>query len=154
MRTFICIPNEWTNLSAPSAPVTSLTGFNTSSTGLSISWQPPPFDDQNGIIRGYTVSYGITGEDLTSFVTETTNETQIPLTGLEKFTVYNVTVNAFTIAAGPSDTIQIQTDSDSEYYPFCVHWDNRFFLCALSGAILLKPLSAANDGYTITCVNR
>ena len=45
-------------LSAPSAPpqqVTVLTVGNQNSTSISISWDPPPPDHQNGIIQEYKV---------------------------------------------------------------------------------------------------
>lgn len=45
-------------LSAPSAPpqqVTVLTVGNQNSTSISISWDPPPLDHQNGIIQEYKV---------------------------------------------------------------------------------------------------
>lgn len=45
-------------LSAPSAPpqqVTVLTVGSQNSTSISISWDPPPMDHQNGIIQEYKV---------------------------------------------------------------------------------------------------
>lgn len=48
-------------LSAPSAPpqqVTVLTVGNQNSTSISISWDPPPPDHQNGIIQEYKVCLG------------------------------------------------------------------------------------------------
>lgn len=47
------------SLSAPSAPpqqVTVLTVGNQNSTSISISWDPPPTDYQNGIIQEYKVN--------------------------------------------------------------------------------------------------
>lgn len=47
------------SLSAPSAPpqqVTVLTVGNQNSTSISISWDPPPADFQNGIIQEYKVN--------------------------------------------------------------------------------------------------
>lgn len=47
--------------SAPSAPpqqVTVLTVGNHNSTSISVSWDPPPSDQQNGIIQEYKVSPG------------------------------------------------------------------------------------------------
>lgn len=48
-------------LPAPSAPpqqVTVLTVGNQNSTSISISWDPPPPDHQNGIIQEYKVGLG------------------------------------------------------------------------------------------------
>ena len=99
---------------APSAAVLGLSGVNSSSTSLTISWQPPPPDDQNGVIRRYDISYGISTEDASTYSTTSAMGTMIELTGLAKFTVYNVTVRAFTIAAGPPASVEVSTDSDRE----------------------------------------
>ena len=104
----------FTIFSAPSAGVQGLSGVNSSSTSLSISWQPPPADDQNGVIRAYNVSYGLTTQSPSDYVNLSISETEIELTSLEKFTDYTVIVNAFTIAAGPVEAVTVQTDSDSE----------------------------------------
>lgn len=56
-------------LSAPSAPpqqVTVLTVGNQNSTSISISWDPPPPDHQNGIIQEYKVCLGKSALALTS----------------------------------------------------------------------------------------
>ena len=98
----------------PSATVQSLSGVNSSSTSLTISWQPPPADDQNGIIRAYNVSYGLPAQEPSSYTTESTPNEMIELTGLEKFTEYLVIVNAFTVGPGPSASVTVRTDSDRE----------------------------------------
>ena len=46
---------------APSAAPVNVTGMNTSSTSLRISWLPPPVEDQNGIIIAYNVTYVTAG---------------------------------------------------------------------------------------------
>lgn len=104
----------FTIFSAPSSGVQGLSGVNSSSTSLSISWQAPPPDDQNGVIRGYNVSYGLTTQSPSDYINLSISETEIELTSLEKFTEYTVIVNAFTIAAGPVENVTVQTDSDSE----------------------------------------
>ena len=98
----------------PSATVQSLSGVNSSSTNLTISWQPPPADDQNGIIRAYNVSYGLPAQEPSSYTTESTPNEMIELIGLEKFTEYLVIVNAFTVGPGPSASVTVRTDSDRE----------------------------------------
>ena len=98
----------------PSATIQSLSGVNSSSTSLTISWQPPPADDQNGIIRAYNVSYGLPAQEPSSYTTESTPNEMIELIGLEKFTEYLVIVNAFTVGPGPSASVTVRTDSDRE----------------------------------------
>ena len=66
------------------------------------------------MIRGYNISYGLTTQSPSDYVNLSTSVTEIELTSLEKFKEYRVIVNAFTIAAGPVETVIVQTDSDSE----------------------------------------
>ena len=94
---------------APSAAPVSLSGMNLTSTNLSISWEPPPIDDQNGIILGYNVTY--TPDNGVSKDT-TTNDTMIVINDLLIYTDYNVSVAAHTsVGTGPFDSIVVRTDS-------------------------------------------
>ena len=102
------------SFSAPSAGVQELRGVFSSSTSLNISWLPPPPDDQNGIIRAYNVSYGLTTQSRDEYVSVATNQSMIELTSLEIFTEYEVVVSPFTIAIGPEESVTVQTDSDRE----------------------------------------
>ena len=75
-------------------------------------WAPPLPSDQNGIIHGYNVSYNMSaGEEESIFVPGTS----IELAGLEKFTFYNVSIQAFTVRSGPIDFTVVRTDSDGEF---------------------------------------
>ena len=98
----------------PSAGVQNLSGVNTSSTSLLISWDPPPFPDQNGIIRAYNISYGPTTDDSSLYNDTSTEEAMIELESLEKFTNYTVVVRPYTIGSGPEESVTVQTDSDCE----------------------------------------
>ena len=90
-------------------------GVNTSSTSLRVSWQTPPFDDQNGDIVGYNVSYGLATQGRSLYIDQFTNVPMIELTSLNKFALYEVAVSAFTVAIGPEDTVQVMTDSDCKF---------------------------------------
>ena len=71
------------------------------------------------MIRGYNISYGISAEDPSTYSTMSTVDVMIELTGLAKFTLYSVTVIAFTTAApGPPASVEVMTDSDRE---LCLH---------------------------------
>lgn len=97
---------------APSGIPINLSGVNTSSTSLLISWQPLEVDDQNGIILGYNVTYFSNDDDSVMTVT---SDTMISITGLSVYTVYNVSVAAYTVVGtGPSDSITVRTDSTGE----------------------------------------
>ena len=87
-------------------------GVFINSTSLRITWAPPLLSDRNGIIHGYNVSYNISaGEEESSFV----DGTSVELVGLEKFTFYNVSVQAFTVGSGPINFTVVRTDSDGEF---------------------------------------
>ena len=100
----------------PSAGVMGLEGINSSSTSLTITWQPPPSDDQNGIIQAYNISYGpTTTQDRSLYTNTSTSDVMIELTSLDKFTFYDVIVVPYTIGPGPEELVTVQTDSDCKY---------------------------------------
>ena len=100
----------------PSAPPANVTGNNSSSTSILVQWDEVPENDKNGIIKGYNITYKDwrTGVEKTQTVDAPT--TQVDLTGLNKFTKYNISVLAFTVKGGgpPSSTITVTTDEDSK----------------------------------------
>lgn len=83
--------------------------FNSSS--LSISWRPPPFDKQNGIIVGYIIRLLENDNEL---VVETDGpQTEIFVTSLHPHYIYQFTVAAQTVDIGPysyPNTIQMDED--------------------------------------------
>ena len=66
---------------------------------LMISWMPPPFEHQNGIIREYQVN--ITESETEMVYHLTTAATSLTVPSLHPFYTYNCTVAAFTVAEGP-----------------------------------------------------
>ena len=100
---------------APSAPPLNVTGMFNDSTSLIVSWDPPPFPEQNGNIVAYNITYQRTdGTD--SVTTITTGDQSIIISGLRPFTSYSVKVAAVTVGVGPfSEPTIIITDSDSEF---------------------------------------
>ena len=98
---------------APTAPPLSVeaTVFNSSS--LSISWRPPPFDKQNGIIVRYIIRLLENDNEL---VVETYGpQTEIFITSLHPHYIYQFTVAAETVEIGPySSTDTIQMDEDGK----------------------------------------
>ena len=100
-------------LTAPSGIPLILTGSNSSSTSLYISWSLPNVQDRNGIILGYNISY-TSG----SIVNNTsTSETFINITGLMIYTQYDISVAAYTsVGTGPADYITVRTDSSGMSY--------------------------------------
>ena len=79
-------------------------------TSIFLTWEPPPLEDQNGIIRHYEVTLVAIQTGETHIRTSTI--TSISVTSLRPYTMYNCTVAAETIATGPSAMgIIVQTPS-------------------------------------------
>ena len=100
----------------PSAPPANVKGNNSSSTSILVQWDEVPENDKNGIIKGYNITYKDwrTGVEKTQSVVAPTR--QVDLTGLNKFTNYNISVLAFTVKGGgpPSSAITVSTEEDSK----------------------------------------
>ena len=71
----------------------------TNSRTLLISWLPPPFENQNGIIREYRVN--ITERETGMVYRLATAATSLTVPSLHPFYTYDCTLTAFTIAEGP-----------------------------------------------------
>ena len=69
------------------------------STTLLVSWMPPPFEHQNGIIREYRLN--ITEMETGMVYRLVTTATSLTVPSLHPFYTYNCTVAAVTIAEGP-----------------------------------------------------
>ena len=97
----------------PTAPPQDVTGYNTSSTSINVTWNEVPKDKQHGDIIRYTVMYNKT----TNVINKSeVSEKFFELKGVDKYTIYDFKVLAATrIGDGPaSDPIKVQTDEDSE----------------------------------------
>ena len=99
----------------PSAPPQNVTTIVINSTVISISWNPPPFLDQNGDIIGYQLM--VTNQNRTNssaIVYNVTNITSYDATELEEFEVYNIEIAARTfVGLGPfNDPVSNQTFED------------------------------------------
>ena len=92
-----------------------MTGQNTSSTSISVSWEEVQAELQNGIITGYTITYQSLTENDNGFVQAGPDDRQAILTGLKEFVDYNISVVAFTVKGdGPPSIIVVRTDEDSK----------------------------------------
>ena len=93
-----------------------MSGQNTGSTSISVSWKAVQADLQNGIITGYNITYQSQTENDNGFVEAGPNDRQAHLTGLKEFVVYNISVVAFTVKGnGPPSLIVVRTDQDSKW---------------------------------------
>ena len=102
-------------LSAPSAPPQNVVGTVFNSSALSISWRPPPFGSQNGVIVGYTISIlELVTSNLRTVETDGPH-TEIFITSLHPYYLYEFTVAAQTVAIGQfSSRSTVRTDEDGK----------------------------------------
>ena len=106
--------------SVPSSPPQSLHGNAMSSTGISLFWDPPPADAQNGIITRYMISITDveTGRSFSLF----SATTSVNVTSLHPYYTYNFTIAAVTIVGdGPYTTsITIVTLQDGKFLCYII----------------------------------
>ena len=91
---------------AVTAPTGSPSNFVVDSTtpnSASLSWNPPPADQQNGLIRYYVIRCTPAGSG--PMINTTSNSTEITLQNLLPFYQYSCTVAAFTITIGPASIV-------------------------------------------------
>ena len=105
------------SLLGPHAPPQNVSENSTTPTSIFVKWNDVPSEDQNGIIRSYTIRYRAVGAlgpfDTTKVFTKEAN-----LTGLIKDESYNVSVLATTDKGdGPySDPEIFTTNEDRKYF--------------------------------------
>ena len=94
----------------PSAGPSKITGQNTSSSSITVTWDDVPFDHKNGIIIGYEVYINGSG----NWYSEETSEQTFSKAGLDLWTFYDIKVSAKTsVGEGVrSDAIRVRTDED------------------------------------------
>ena len=81
------------------------------STTITLSWDPPPFNQINGYIRHYVVA--VTEQKNASEFQEQSNYTQVTLQSLHPYYTYTCRVAAVTTGPGPYTgnlTIQLLED--------------------------------------------
>ena len=99
---------------APSSAPLNPTWQILSSTTVKSSWYPPPLEDQNGIIRYYSIR--ITEIDTGDVLEEDSNVTWILLDFLHPYYTYSIQFAAVTVAQGPFGTsINFTTPEDGKY---------------------------------------
>ena len=88
------------SLTVPGAPPRNISHEVLSSSEVKLSWEPPPLDQQNGIITGYLV-YVLTVNRQT-LGTRSSNNRAFTVTSLEEHTSYKFEIAAKTqIGVGP-----------------------------------------------------
>ena len=102
---------------APSAPVKNPVQTGTTSTSISLEWEPPDVSDQNGVIIGYVINATVidTGE-VFQF---STTLTHLILDSLQPYTTYVCRIAARTsIGIGPySIAVVVTTEPSGKLLP-------------------------------------
>ena len=93
---------------APSSAPVDLAAAIVSSTSVTLSWDPPPENETNGIIASYIVRYS---DGPGSLDVPGTN-TSITIGNLTPFTEYTFNVLAVTVAEGPAASVMTTTSED------------------------------------------
>ena len=100
-------------LTAPSSPPTNIAVANASSDSFLLSWDPPPVEDINGVIRYYMTRVTEVETGRTFIVTS--NITLLELNGLHPFYMYTSAVAAQTVALGPySSAISVRLGEEGK----------------------------------------
>ncbi len=79
---------------APSAPPANFNALPSSPTSASITWDPPPDDDINGVIIQYIINVTVVGSGLSFQLASTT--TTLNITTLLPYTTYICIITAVT----------------------------------------------------------
>ena len=102
-------------LSEPDGAPQNVTGENTSSTSILVTWEEVQAELRNGIITGYNITYQSLTENDNGIVEAGPNDRQANLTELKEFVEYNISVVAFSVKGdGPPSVIVVRTDQDSK----------------------------------------
>ncbi len=98
---------------APGAPPFNLTHTNLTSSSLLISWDPPPAEYHNGVLRHYIIE--ATEEETGSHLNLSSTSTDALISQLHPYYHYSIHVAAVTVSAGPpSHTLTIQMLEDGK----------------------------------------
>ena len=102
-------------LAAPGAPPTNFIATPSTSRSSIITWDPPPFDEQNGIIIHYIINVTVVGTGQTFQLIS--NTTILSINTLTPFTSYICIIAAVTSAGiGPFSTqFNLVTPQDGKY---------------------------------------
>ncbi len=90
-------------------------GQTNSSDTIFVSWAPPSFEHQNGMIQSYIIN--VTEVETGTTRRHTSFTTTATLFSLHPYYRYEIQVSAVTVAAGPySELIVVQTNADGKQH--------------------------------------
>ena len=83
------------------------------SDSISLTWDAPPYESQNGIISQYVIH--IVEDDTSATTLYYSNTTNKTVNGLHPYYIYKCSVAAVTVDIGPyTPVITLRLDEDSE----------------------------------------
>lgn len=94
----------------PSTSPINVTVTTLSASTISVTWQPVPIRERNGIITEYNITYNANQWMHINTIQVTSREMSVILNSLIPFTTYNITVKAATtIGFGPDSEDAVAT---------------------------------------------
>ena len=129
-----------------------MTARNTSSTAIEVSWGEVPANKTGGGILGYDVTYIKQSGRGTSIVV--VGSLHVTVSKLEKFTIYCVTVAAFTSkgSGNTSKGVYVTTDEEGKVVLACMQAKvvlELFLSCLCVSVVVLFTLGSGN--YIVDC---
>ena len=129
---------------APTAPPSRPQIMSFSSTAINLTWEPPPAEHANGILRHYTVSYQEQESSLEFSVTSNTSSTT--LLSLHPHFTYVIRVRAETVSPGPfSETQSVQLEEDGMFSVTQFIYFVYYFTIAPSSSVLDLVVESVNS---------
>lgn len=101
----------------PTAPPQNVTYGGRTNVSITLIWNPPPFEHQNGQIRSYSIRviYPLSGTQ--QLLTTNSSYTNFTIRGLLPYSNYFFSIAAETISLGPySSTVNISTVEGSKLH--------------------------------------
>lgn len=103
-------------IEVPSTAVSGLTAKAAGPSSVNVSWEPPPEEDNPGILVNYEVDYKTIGSE--NWLTEQVWSMEEPyvITGLEAFTSYTVSVTMVNLEGkGIAASANVSTEEGGEF---------------------------------------
>jgi len=98
---------------APTAPPGNFSVTAINSRTITLSWNPPPFDQINGLLRHYVISF--TQNETASESQVLSTYTQVTLQSLHPYYTYTCRVAAVTTGSGPyTGNLTVRLPEDGE----------------------------------------
>ena len=105
----------------PDGPPVSFKGNATSSTSAYLTWNPPSYEDQNGVIIEYVIN--VTVQEMREYFQLTSNTSFLEVTSLKPYQTYVCMIAAATsVGLGPfSESVTVDTPQDGKIVSLKTH---------------------------------